>query len=89
MAPSWLELVRVLQTPAEAEITHKDAEDKGTFVRRVRTDDAEEREDAEEQGKGSFMTGTVVETTEATKRIEKIRLEEAKGGDVGGAEERA
>jgi hypothetical protein len=89
MAPSWLELVRVLQTPAEAEIAHKDAEDKVTFVRRVRLDDAEEREDAEEQCKGSFVTGTVVETTEVAKRIEKVRLEEAEGGDVGGTKERA
>lgn len=86
MAPSWFELVRILQTPAEAEIAHKDVEDKGTFVRWVRLDDAEEREGAEEQGKGGFVTSTVVETTEATKRFDKIGLEETDGGDAGRAE---
>lgn len=35
------------------------------------------------------MTGSVVETTETTKRFEKVGLEEAEGGGVGSAEERA
>lgn len=89
MAASRLKLVRILQTPTEAEIAHKNAEDKGTFVGWVRMDDTEERESTEEEGESSFVTRAIVKTTEATKRFEKVRFEEAEGGCVGGAEQRA
>ena len=54
----------------------------------MRVNDAEEREGTEEQGKSSFVTSTVVKTTEATKRFEKVGLEEAEGGGISGTEER-
>lgn len=87
MAPSRFELVHILQPPAEAEVAHKDAEDKGAFVGWVGVDDAEEREGAEEEEKCGFMAGAIVETTEATKRFEEVGFEEAKGGSVGGSKE--
>lgn len=89
MAPSRLELVSVLQPPTEAEVAHEDAEDECAFVGWLGLDDAEEREGAEEEEKGGFMAGSVVETTETTKRFEKVGLEEAEGRGVGGVEERA
>lgn len=52
-------------------------------------DDAEEREGTKEQGKRSFVTSTVVETTEASKRFKKVGLKEAEGGRIGRSEKRA
>lgn len=89
MATSRLKLVSVLQTPAEAEVAHEDAEDEGAFVGWVRMDDANKCKGTKEEGKSGFVAGTIVKTTEATERLEKVGLEETEGGCVSGTEERA
>lgn len=52
-------------------------------------DDTEECEGTQKEGESSFVARTVVKTTEATERFEKVRFEETEGGCVGGAEQRA